>query len=201
MDYDFSAAAWVPFAEGRALDDMVALGSSWLKQQVGDLRQTIIVKTAKHDGLGVAGVEHFPGITVTPKTKRQSGPAIVYVPSEDTLALGCQLANRSAICVIETLALPIRGWAMASQAVDLDHPDQPPAAVPDAVAKVLERIVFNGHNSWFPKSDRAIAVRLLQELADMEALDVGDLVGYMLARGKSADAVKQLRKLTERVHR
>jgi hypothetical protein len=119
MDYDFTATAWVPFVEGRGFDDMVALGSSWLERQVGDLRQTIIVKTVKSEGAGVACIENFPGTTVTPRSRRQPGPAIVYVPTEDTLALGCQLANRSAICVIETPALPIRGWAVGSRALNL----------------------------------------------------------------------------------
>jgi hypothetical protein len=202
MSYDFTAAAWVPEIEHRDWDDAFELGASGLRGQVGDLRHATLVKVAHNSGVGVVGVQRFPGTVTTPRsTGARPGPVLVYVPNEQTLQTACRLARRSSICVVESSLLPVRGWAMATGAINLDQPDKPSATLPSPVATLLERLASYGNNGWFPQFDRDRAVQILEELADMYALDIDGVVGYMLAQGKSPDGVKQLRRLAKRVQR
>jgi hypothetical protein len=88
------------------------------------------------------------------------------------------------LCVVESTAYPVRGWAAMVGAVNL-LTWQP--ATPDArLAEPLQRLKFYGNNGYGPDFDRRGAERVLDGLRRDELLDRDLVVGGLAALGLGA---------------
>ncbi|MEU7839242.1 hypothetical protein [Nonomuraea sp. NPDC049129] len=124
------------------------------------------------------------------------GPVLAYVPTYEALEDAAGMARDSYLCVVEG-STSMAGWASAVGAEDLLRPGQTAAPLDPDLAKELDSLVFYGNNGWGDQFGKQQARRLLANLRP-EWRDSAIICGYMLAKGRSAQGVKNLTKIMEK---
>jgi hypothetical protein len=195
-------AAWVPDDDGgRTWDEAADLAAEWLLEQAAELGLTPMVVTPTRSqwqsGAEVVCAWASRYGAVTPRTNPLLSPGpkavLAYVPSYKTLTLGMMYARDGAIAVVETIADPMIGWAMATGAVNLVLGAT--AGMFDSDTEdLLEGISFAGNNGWTRGHGRTMALRALDRYG---YIDPNIVCGYMLAHGHHAESVEDLRKLLD----
>ncbi|MFB9728694.1 hypothetical protein [Haloechinothrix salitolerans] len=129
------------------------------------------------------------------RARYSRGPVLVDVPDAKLLELAHKRANGRSLCAIEGGQLGLRGWATATDAVDLVTGERPePLAVP--IREALDALKWAGNNGWYDRPGKRDARRILQELIHLKpSLDADFVIGYMIARGAFGDSAEGLRKL------
>jgi hypothetical protein len=117
---------------------------------------------------------------------------LAYTPKLITAARAFRAARGGAVVVIEAADLPLSGWAAEARAVSLltgrTQPPLPPPAVLD-----LQRLLRSVDDGWL-SPHQAEAIRAALHAA-ATSLTTDDIVGYLLAHGRGARAVRQVREL------
>ncbi|ROT25873.1 hypothetical protein EF879_26385 [Micromonospora sp. HM5-17] len=113
-----------------------------------------------------------------------------------TLEYAANLARNSSLCVIETKAEPLSGWAAVTGAVNLLTGK--PASLDEAVATHLDRLVFYGNNGYGDNFAKQHARRILDDLAAAGVTDRDFIVSALAARGISLYGQKNIGKLIDR---
>jgi hypothetical protein len=198
----FSAVAWVPDDdEHRDWDDATAYASEWIEQQARLEGVPIVVATNAMDiaGFGAVGSLARQHAHVSRRASRDRVPrgrrgVLAYVPYVEELDFAMDLAQHSAIVVVETVGFPIAGWAAWLGATNLLTGGRtPPLVAP--LHKAVERLAFYGNNG-FDTFGKQQARRIVDDLsASVPDLDGSLITSAALAAGCSPRAVKKLGEL------
>lgn len=195
---DIQSAAWVPDDDpARDWDTATAFATTWTLQQAtaSGRRCVLVTNTQRND---ITGLTRFlaHAVQVTPRSKVSgTGYAVLaYVPYEESLARAMQLARGGSLAVVESVGMPVHGWARMLAATNLvtGVPTEP---FGDDVGKDLDRLMFHGSNGWTGGFGNDVSLRILRDLRTRGFDDAGAVVGVAAASGKSADAMKRLRTL------
>ncbi len=110
------------------------------------------------------------------------------MPDYDTLTF----ARGTSLVVVESVATPLRGWAMEVEALNLLTDETTPDTRSEEQREQFERIHFYGNNGWTTGFGKDQANRVLAGLHQQGLLDADVVLGFMLARGHHGTAVERL---------
>lgn len=200
-------AAWVPDDDPeRERDDALALGARWIDRAGGEPSAEPVLITDTRRSISPAVdqlAERYQHVTPHASHHLPPGaaPVLAYVPSLKALESAIRLAQGSPLAVVESVAHPMRGWALQVGALDLTRPHDAPVTMDARTADALSRLRTYSGNAFAPASDRRDAEAVLRQL-DAEGLLDRDLVcGAMTAMELSGHAVKKLAKLIDSLER
>lgn len=203
MDY---TAAWVPEDELRSWDDAAHPAIEWVLQQAEQQkRRPILVTPTQHQwNAGTRRITWFANNlpATTPRSKQASSfrrPALAFVPDYETMELAMRYANGSSLAVIETRTSPLIGWAMEMKALDLVTSEVTPDTRSEYERDELERLHFYGNNGWSSGFGKDQGTRILRDLIRESDTTPAVILGYMLAKGHSSDAITGLAKLIRKL--
>lgn len=165
------------------------------------------------NALGVEG--HSPSLrrfaaehaVTTPRASRNRvergvGPVLAYVPDEKSLDFAMGLARGSSLVVVEGIhTFPLSGWARQLGAVDLTRTKEGAREIDPALATAIDRMDFYKNNGFGDHFGKQQAHRILDDLRGAGQMDGDVILGALAARGASARAVKNLRKLIHELDR
>jgi hypothetical protein len=100
-----------------------------------------------------------------------------------------------ALCVVEGTHHELTGSAQDLAAIDLRTGRPTPDTRSAALKADLDQLAFVGNNGWGDQYGKREAVRILCEVAGRGELDAGVVLGAMIARGASGEAVERLARL------
>ncbi|MGA3541868.1 hypothetical protein ACK8GE_21565 [Micromonosporaceae bacterium DT194] len=106
-----------------------------------------------------------------------------YVPYEKELDFAIGLARGSALCVVETAARPVAGWAASVGAVNLITGVQ--SSMEPELASHLDQLAFYGNNGYSRGFGRQRAQHVLEDIQRDGYLNRGFLMSALAARGIS----------------
>jgi len=196
-------AAWVPDDDPhRPWDAAAALAVVWIEAEAASQSRDAILLTNTLDGHGFGGPlsRYVRGRTHFSPRSRPTGrgaPVLAYVPTPDTLELAMSVARGSAICVVESVAHPVRGWAAVVGAVNLLTGQ--PTTVDARLAKPLQRLKFYGNNGYGPDFDRRSAQLILDDLRGEGLLDRDLIVGGLAALHISVRGQQRIRQMIDKM--
>lgn len=194
------AAAWLPLAgQAAAGTDQPAPAVEYVDRQCTEAGKRGILVTHTKTDLATPSLEHFARnhYHATQRSHQDvrpgSGPVLVDMPDLTLLALAHSLANGESLCAVESGALNLNGWAVATRAMNL-HTGQTESNPPPAILKLFDDLLWAGNNGWFDSLGKRDAQRLLKIiLKASSSYDADFVASYVIGKGKSADAAKQIR--------
>lgn len=205
MIHDYRAS-WVPWpVVAPLLEHLAKLAAEyWLD----DARQhgitPLILAPSRHDvGTGTP-LEHLAGRyeTTTPRGNAPArGPRAVlcWFPDHKTMHLAMRSASGGSLTAVEYPTTPLLGWAIEVVACNLTTGEPTPDSRSASTRELLDRLHFAGNNGWADAPGQRDARQILGQLRASGDLDVGLVVGAMLARGASEAALKRLQQSADRL--
>lgn len=199
-------AAYVPELERRTYDDALGLAIGWIEDRCAESgTDAVLITPRKSVSMYPESLEAFAarhGNHGTPAGRYRQRvprgrPTLVYVPDEQMLDQAASHADGAALAAVESSVFPLRGWAAAVGAVNLDTGEvvEPPAE--DAV-KVLEHIVFMGNNGYSDRYAKNNIGHWIDKLAaTAPELDGAFVGGWVLAKGRYDSGAKNIRALVD----
>lgn len=198
-------AAWVPDDDpGRPWETSAALGVAWTEEQCAATGARGVLVTNVVDA-----VDYAPSLRrfadrhqhTTPRARSRGratpGPVLVYAPDWAALEHAASLAGGHSLCVVESFATPLLGWAMETRAVDLTHPQDAPEPLDGALADALDRLSPYVDKGFGTSYDRKQAARVLDDLRGAGLLDAEVVLAAMAARGLPPDGIRRLGRLID----
>ncbi|WP_322769054.1 hypothetical protein [Frankia sp. Cr1] len=204
IDY---GASWVPDDDQeRDWDDAAELAAAWVQREAERLNvePLLVTPTQAQWDAGSQVISQFVRryAATTPRSSRvgvRPASVLAYVPDYETIHLAMRHARGGSLAVVESVATPLRGWAVEAKALDLSQGTISPDDRSEHLREALESIQRVGNNGWTNGFGKDAAVRVLQELHSRGDLDPDLVLGYVLARGQHAKAVERLAKIIEGV--
>jgi hypothetical protein len=149
-------ASWVPHTDHQSWNEGAALAVAWIEQEATDQGAgAVLVTNALRSADAVPAFESFRRrhAHTTPlagghRVARGTGPALAYVPDTKTLDFAAGLTHESSLCVVESMLLPLAGWARETGALDLTSALLVPAPLDPRLAKGIASLDFYGNNTW-----------------------------------------------------
>lgn len=192
-------AAWLPLAgQAAAGTDQPAPAVEYVYRQCAEAGKRGVLVTHTKTDLATPSLEHFARnhYHVTQRSHRivrpGGGPVLVDMPHLALLALAHSLANGESLCAVESGALNLNGWAVATNAVNL-HTGQTKPNLPPAILKLFDDLLWAGNNGWFDAPGKRDAQRLLKIILNASSSYDADFVAsYVIGKGQSADAAKHI---------
>jgi hypothetical protein len=194
-------AAWVPDDDPeRQWDDAAALALDWLGRQAADLGGEVVLVTHAFENAHaggslrrfVRGRTHF---TVRSAQGGQRGPVLAYVPTLQALRVAMSRARGSALCVVECVGTPMRGWAAVARALNLITGQT--ETLNSRLREHLENLKFYGNNGYGNDFDRRGARRILNDIRAAGLLDRDLIIGALAAAGISVHGQEEIAKLVD----
>lgn len=196
-------AAWVPDDDPeRDWDTASALALRWLDAEASHSGGTVVLVTHSFDnGAGSQVLSRFTRGRNHLTTRSSSlpgvrGPVLAYVPTSEVLALAIARAQGSALCVVESVSNPVRGWAMVTGAVNLITGET--EVLDERLRQHLDRLKFYGNNGYGPKFDQDRARNVLDDLRTDGLLNVDVIVSALAALNVSVRGQEKIRELAKR---
>lgn len=187
MDWEEAAELAVEWTDDRCREED-ATGLLYVEAHAGDYT----------DGpLGWFAGQHTIATRHSRPTGGGKGPVLAYCPNPGWFGDAVRAAHGSALCVIEGLATPMRGWAMETGATNLLTGEATPDTRTDEQRDLHERLAFKGNNAWGDSYAQGSTPRILSQLRD-SGLPLEVTIGVMLALGASERGIKSLRKYANR---
>lgn len=200
---DLYSAAWVPDDDpNRPWDEAAALAVDWV---LGEARRLgaaplLVTPTKQQWDAGAGPIQRFAleYDAATPRSSRPSpgaGPVLVYVPDYRTFDFAARCARGASLAVVESIGTPLSGWAVEARAINLLTGEVTPDERTAEQRTALDRLHFYGNNGWTTGFGKNQAGKILLDLRRQGLLDQHMILGCMLAKGHSADAVLRLEKM------
>jgi len=126
-------------------------------------------------------------------------PVLAFVPDMPTLQFAADLARGSSLCAIETQSNPVRGWAAVTGAVNLLTSEQ--TKLDEALAELLDRLVFYGNNGYGDGWGKQNARRILDDMRAAGMADRDFLIAALAARDISLNGQRNIGKLIDGMQR
>lgn len=192
--------AWVPDDDPeRDWGIGAALAVGWVDQRCREEAARGVLVTNVRADFGVPELTEFArrNSTTSRRSKSRppgSGPVLSYVPDLENLEFAMRLARGTSLAVVETVALPLAGWAAWFGSWNLVADEPTPPLSPE-FKKEVERLKFYGNNGFGDQFGKDRARSILRDLRTLEDFDRDVLLGAVLAIGVSARGVKNLSKL------
>ncbi|MFD7320596.1 hypothetical protein ACFV9D_05815 [Streptomyces sp. NPDC059875] len=199
-------AAWVPFAEGRSLEEASALAVDWVEVQCARQCVSGVLLTSSF------GIETFvPALTdftrrhrqTTPRAGNRSEfrgvPVLAYFPNLKMMVQAISSARGSSLAVVEAPDFALSGWARETRATDLTDPNAVVAPLNRRLVEGIAHLHSYGNNAYTTGFGRDQAQRVLRELRSEGHLDQDAILGAVLARGMSEHAIERLKQLITEV--
>jgi hypothetical protein len=208
------AAAWVPEeTEGLDRSENAALAVAWMQEQERRLHQQghLFVPQKgdfedwREDRPAIDQWVRGGRLVTSPRSggPGDSGPVLVCYPTLDMVADASQRSARSAVCILEWGQSDreiLTGWAKESRALNLLTGDVTPDDRTAELVTELQYILWSGNNGWHGKSAGDRVITSLRRLRTAGVpVRTGDVIGYMLAHGKSWASVQRLETLVSTV--
>lgn len=177
---------------------------SWVEAQAAEQGRAAVLVTNAFGGQTldsplaryVRGRTHF-----TPRSSRpgfRGVPVLSWVPTREALDFAAGLARGSSLCVVESVAEPVGGWAAEAGATNLLTSAATPP-LPPALAEQLDRLAFYGNNAYGDPFGKQMAQRVLEDLARDGLLDRDTVVGALAARHVSPRGQRQVERMVDRM--
>ncbi|MBV9142978.1 MAG: hypothetical protein JO115_19045 [Pseudonocardiales bacterium] len=192
-------ATWLPIGHEVAGQDPTALAVEHVERQCSEAGARGVLMTSCRRDAATPSLKRFARqhVHVTRRSRSSAflggGPVLLDMPDAGLLADAHKLAHGRSLCVIESGAFRLHGWAAATRAVDLMTGERtaPPT---NETLRLLDALVFAGNNGWADGPGKRDAQRLLGELAvAIPSLDADFVAGYVISKGVSGEGVKRLR--------
>jgi hypothetical protein len=203
------AAAWVPAVDENLprWEELEQAAVEWIVEQAAtDGVAPVVFYTAAKAHRGPGPVHRLAarhGYSYPRDRGRPRGAVLAYHPDAQSLRMAADMARGSALVVLESMLMPLAGWAAATEAVDLSgvYP-QVPELDPDARHALGRAVFFGGNNNWTGSHERDHARKALEAVVRGGLIDADTAVGYALAHpGVSELGAKNLRKVVDRLAR
>ncbi|MCH8562451.1 hypothetical protein LTI14_04340 [Nesterenkonia sp. YGD6] len=122
------------------------------------------------------------------RSKPRQTPVLCLYPDARSLRMAMEVARRSSLLVIESVTLPLHGWAAATGATDITglHVAEDLLA-PEARAALNRTLFFTGNNNWTGSRERSHAKSALRAVVAAGLLDADTAAGYVLGHGRVAE--------------
>lgn len=201
------SASWVPDDDPeRSWDEAADLAVDWLLQEASRrgaapllVTPTKSQWTSGADSIRWLAQNYEAATTRSSRPSRGQGPVLANVPDYDTFHFAADQARGASLAVVESVATPLRGWAMEVQALNLLTGEVTPDTRTKEQRELLGRIHWYGNNGWTTGFGRDQASRVLAELQRQGLLDADVVLGYMVAKGHHGKAVDRLEKMLLKV--
>lgn len=137
-------------------------------------------------------------ITVRSRIKLSPTPGAVvaFEPDRKALGVALHLARTDALCVIESPATRVRGWAAAAGAVDL-RTGTGTTLIGSGLDDAVETILWHGHDGWSAGYGRDQTRRVVRGLREAGLLDKAAILAAAKDAGKGTGPVRRLNLLID----
>lgn len=151
------STAWAPWRRDRDwLSRRDTLACSWLVERAQEEGAELVVQGASHahhyrDGDGpIATVARLSRVATF---RSPVGKGATIVPNADIrlLATGARTANGHSVVATESHTFSLRGWAIATRALNLETGEQTPDSRTESQIEMLEGFVDQLYNGWAHK--------------------------------------------------
>jgi hypothetical protein len=192
-------ATWLPIGYEVAGQDPTALAVQHVERQYSEAGVDCVLVTLRRIDAATPSLQRFAQqhVHVTRRSRSSAfpggEPVLLDMPDAGLLAEAHKLAHGWSLCAIESGAFRMRGWAVATRAVDLVTGERtaPPT---NETLRLLDALVFAGNNGWADGPGKRDAQRLLGELTvAIPSLDTDFVAGYVIDKGMSGESAKRLR--------
>ena len=131
------------------------------------------------------------------RSKPRGVPVLALYPDARSLHMAMDVARRSSLMVIESISLPLRGWAAATGALDVTGAHQPTGLLSDEAREALDHaLFFTGNNNWTGSHEKSQAKSALRSVVSQGLLDAETAVGYALGHARVSElGAKNLEKI------
>jgi len=107
-------------------------------------------------------------------------PVLAYVPDLDDLEYAMALASGSALAVVGSTLLPLRGWATWLGALDLPV-GLKTSPLDSQIMAIINRLAYYGNNRYSDVMGKQMPRNILAEMTSQGTLDRDMVLGATLA--------------------
>lgn len=181
------ATAWAPWRKDREwLQRRDARACSWVLERATEENVRAVVQGDSHaddyrDGDGPIAKVARMGTVATLRSPVGRGAIIVPNAGIRLLATGARSADGNSVVATESPAFPLRGWAMATEALNLETGERTEDSRTASQIQMLEAFVGQLYNGWAHKQvGRRASAHYLPKLVE-SGMTYDVFVGSVLA--------------------
>lgn len=197
--------AWLPNTDAAypELQDLEELAVEWLLRHADeeDLDPVVFVNASKAaDGFSAPFsklIRRYGHSYPLDRSKPRRLPVVALYPDARSLHMAMEMARGSSLVVIESISLPLHGWAAATGAIDVTGAHVAENLVaPEAREALDHALFFTGNNNWTGSHEKSNAKNNLRSVVSHGLLDAETAVGYALGHASVAEhGAKNLEKI------
>lgn len=178
--------AFVPADPAR--DDAMSIAAAWV-EQFGQ-RPLVVVNLIKL----ARSIPTWLDCEYALSPDLTDQPIIVHCPGAEALTRATTRGRLAPIVVVETPSFRSRGWAIETEAINLDTGEPEVDDRSDLFRDAIEHMSFIGSSGWGIGMEKKVGLAELQRIAEAGEFDWDLIASSLIGRGHIADHIKRLGK-------